>query len=91
MRSRSTQKQKDPRGDRAQWILAAVLALAGLVLILVRIWGMRFSGFLLLGLAALYVGMPDFPATDPITAAAVGVAAGLAATGLDQAVKQLKK
>ena len=49
-----------------------------------------FSG-LLLGLAALYVGMPDFPATDPITAAAVGVASGLAATGLDQAVKQLKK
>ena len=49
-----------------------------------------FAG-LLLGLAALYVGMPDFPATDPITAAAVGVASGLAATGLDQAVKQLKK
>ena len=43
------------------------------------------------GLVALYVGMPDFPATDPITAAAVGVASGLAATGLDQAVKQLKK
>lgn len=46
---------------------------------------------LLLGLAALYVGMPDFPAADPITAAAVGVASGLAATGIDQAIKQVSK
>ena len=29
-----------------------------------------------------------FPATDPITAAAIGVVSGLAATGLHQAVKQ---
>ncbi len=36
-------------------------------------------------------GHAGFPATDPITAAAVGVASGLAATGIDQAVKQLKK
>ena len=44
---------------------------------------------LLLGIAALYIGMPDFPAGDPITAAAVGAASGLAATGVNQAVKQL--
>ena len=43
----------------------------------------------LLGLAGLYLGMPDFPAADPVTAAAVGIASGLAATGVDQAQKQL--
>lgn len=36
-------------------VIAAVLVLVGLVLILVRPLGMRFSGFLLLGLAALLV------------------------------------
>ena len=49
-----------------------------------------FAG-LLLSLAALYVGMQDFPATDSITSAVVGVTSGLAATGIDQALKQLKK
>ena len=44
-----------------------------------------------LGILALVVGMPDFPATDYLTAAAVGGVSGLAATGVDQAVKQLKK
>lgn len=44
-----------------------------------------------LGLAALYIGMVDFPATDPITAAAVGAASGLASTGVNQAIKQLKE
>ena len=33
--------------------------------------------------------MPDFPATDIITAVAVGIVSGLAATGVDQVVKQL--
>lgn len=42
-----------------------------------------------LGVVALYIGMPDFPASDPITAAAVGAASGLAATGVNQAFKQL--
>lgn len=46
---------------------------------------------IILGILALVVGMPDFPATDYLTAAAVGGASGLAATGLDQAFKQLKK
>ena len=44
-----------------------------------------------LGIVALLVGMPDFPATDYLTAAAVGGASGLAATGADQLVKQLKE
>ena len=41
----------------------------------------------LLGLAA----MPDFPATDPLTALAVGIVSGLAATGADQVIKQIGK
>ena len=44
-----------------------------------------------LGIAALYVGLPDFPAADPLTAVAVGIVSGLAATGVNQAVKQLQK
>jgi hypothetical protein len=35
--------------------------------------------------------MPEFPATDVITALAVGIVSGLAATGADQIVEQLKK
>lgn len=47
-----------------------------------------FSG-LILGIIAMTI-MPDFPAADYITAAAVGVVSGLAATGFDQVLKQLK-
>lgn len=35
--------------------------------------------------------MPDFPAQDIITAAAVGVVSGFAATGMHQAYKQISK
>ena len=35
--------------------------------------------------------MPDFPAADYISAAAVGIVSGLAATGFDQAIKQMSK
>ena len=45
---------------------------------------------LILGIAAMYI-MPDFPATDYITAAAIGIVSGLAATGANQAVKQLNE
>lgn len=41
-----------------------------------------------LGAAAMLI-MPDFPAGDPITAAAVGIVSGLAATGANQVYKQL--
>lgn len=34
--------------------------------------------------------MPDFPANDILTAVAVGIVSGLAATGVDQIGKQLK-
>ena len=44
-----------------------------------------------LGAAGLWLGLPDFPAGDPLTAVAVGIVSGLAATGVDQAVKQLGK
>ena len=41
-----------------------------------------------LGMVGLTI-MPDFPAGDVITAFAVGIVSGLAATGVDQMVKQL--
>lgn len=45
----------------------------------------------LIGALAFCTGMPDFPASDIITAIAVGISSGLAATGANQAVKQLKQ
>lgn len=42
-----------------------------------------------LGLVAFFTGMPDFPATDILTAAAVGIVSGLAATGANQVTKQI--
>ncbi len=44
-----------------------------------------------LGVVAFLTGMPDFPAADIITAIAVGVVSGLAATGVNQITKQLAK
>lgn len=44
----------------------------------------------LLGVAGLYV-MPDFPATDIVTAIAVGIVSGFAATGINQIYKQANK
>ena len=41
-----------------------------------------------LGILAMFI-IPDFPAGDYITAAAVGIVSGLAATGINQAAKQL--
>lgn len=43
----------------------------------------------ILGVAGMFL-MPDFPAGDYITAAAVGVVSGFAATGVNQVYKQLK-
>ena len=42
-----------------------------------------------LGVAGMFL-MPDFPASDCITAAAVGIVSGFAATGVNQALKQMK-
>lgn len=41
--------------------------------------------------AAAMVTMPEFPASDPISAVAVGIVSGLAATGADQIYKQMNK
>lgn len=46
---------------------------------------------LVLGLVCYFTGLEVLPAANPVTAAAVGVASGLAATGINQAAKQLTK
>lgn len=46
---------------------------------------------LILGLVCYFAGLEVLPAADPVTAAAVGVVSGLAATGINQAAKQLTK
>lgn len=43
----------------------------------------------ILGAVAMRV-MPEYPAGDIITAVAVGIVSGFAATGVDQAIKQLQ-
>ena len=42
----------------------------------------------LLGIPGMLL-MPDFPATDYMTAVAVGIVSGLAATGINQVFKQV--
>lgn len=44
-----------------------------------------------LGVVALFLGVHEFPATDCLTAAAVGIVSGMAATGANQVFKQLTK
>lgn len=44
----------------------------------------------ILGIVGLYV-MADFPAAEPLSAAAVGIVSGLASTGLYELKKQLTK
>lgn len=44
----------------------------------------------ILGVVAMYV-MADFPGSDPLTAVAIGIVSGLAATGAHQIYKQLTK
>lgn len=43
-----------------------------------------------LGVVAMHV-MPGYPGTDLLTAIAVGIVSGFAATGINQAYKQLTK
>ena len=43
----------------------------------------------ILGVIAYFIKVPDFPASDAINAAAVGIISGLAATGANQIKKQL--
>lgn len=44
-----------------------------------------------LGVVGYYTSIPDFPAQDALTAIAVGIVSGLAATGIDQVIKQATK
>ena len=44
----------------------------------------------ILGVVGMYT-MPEFPAKDILNALAVGIASGLASTGANQIVKQLKQ
>lgn len=44
-----------------------------------------------LGLVGLLTQTPDFPATDGLTAIAVGIVSGLASVGIHQISKQLSK
>ena len=55
-------------------------------------WIPAICGFVggILGIVGFITHMPDFPATDMITAIAVGIVSGFAATGINEVVKQLK-
>ena len=55
-------------------------------------WLPVIAGFCggILGIVATFV-MPEFPANDPLTAIAIGIVSGLAATGAHQIYKQLTK
>ena len=44
---------------------------------------------IILGIVAFYVKVPDYPASDILTAAAVGAVSGAAATWVDQMYDQL--
>ena len=44
----------------------------------------------ILGIVGMYT-MPDYPAHDILNAIAIGIVSGLAATGINQAMKQMKK
>ena len=55
-------------------------------------WLPVISGFSggVLGILALYT-MPSYPASDYLNAIAVGIVSGLAATGINQVGKQLRR
>lgn len=45
----------------------------------------------ILGVVALFVSPTIIPATDVLTAIAIGIVSGFAATGIHQSVKQLRE
>jgi O-antigen/teichoic acid export membrane protein len=57
-----------------------------------RKWLPIISGLLggALGIVAMLI-MPSYPASDYLNAIAIGIVSGLAATGINQAAKQLKE
>lgn len=72
-------------------VICYVLALAIKATPIDNKWLPAICGLLggTLGAAAMYI-MPDYPAGDMITAVAIGIVSGLAATGVNQVFKQLK-
>ena len=77
-------------------VITAIVYIIGLIVKATKLpnkWIPVICGIsgIVLGILALLIGMPDFPAADYLTAAAVGGVSGLAATGIDQTVKQLKQ
>ena len=81
-------------------IIGASLAFAAVICLLIG-QGVKASGldnkFIpiicgvaggVLGIAGMFL-IPDFPATDYITASAVGIVSGFAATGVNQVFKQM--
>lgn len=77
-------------------VITALVYIAGLTIrasSLDNKWIPVFCGAvgIALGIAAMYLGVPDFPARDPLTAAAIGGVSGLAATGVDQMLKQMRE
>ena len=77
-------------------VITAIVYIIGLIVKATKLpnkWIPVICGLsgIVLGILALLIGMPDFPAADYLTAAAVGGVSGLAATGIDQTVKQLKQ
>lgn len=76
--------------------VAAITVICYLIGLMVKASGLDnkwipiICGFcgMILGILAMVI-MPDYPASDYITAAAVGAVSGLAATGVNQVVKQL--
>lgn len=76
--------------------ITAIVYILGLALRASRLdhkWipGICGAAGIILGLLCLWLNIPDFPAGDPMTAAAVGGASGLAATGINQAFRQIQK
>ena len=71
--------------------MAAITVIAYAVGQAMKAWGRldRWIPTVCAALGGALGVMPGFPAGDAITAAAIGVVSGLAATGAQQAVKQL--
>lgn len=68
------------------WVVGQIVKASGLDNKWIPIICGIFGG--VLGVVGMKI-MPDFPATDYITAIAVGIVSGLAATGANQIYKQL--
>lgn len=71
--------------------VAAITAVAYLLGMAVKAPGVADKWIPIIIIICGAAGVKDFPAHDWLNAAAVGIASGWAATGLNQSVKQLTK